>query len=761
MKFRPPVSIAVLFFGLTSSLAAQSPDSSLLTLDRIFGSREFSDRGFAQGRWVDGGSGYVAFEPSTGKKGRDLVRYDTKSGKREVLAAADLFVPAGATDPLGIENYQWSPDKKQLLLFTNSRRVWRTNSRGDYWLVTLAERGLKKLGGGAAEPSSLMFAKFSPDGKRIAYVRGNNIYVEDPATGAITQLTSDGSRTTINGTFDWVYEEEFSVRDGFRWSPDGSRIAYWQLDASGVRDFFLINNTDSAYSYVIPVQYPKVGATLSSCRVGVVSAAGGPTLWFQPPGDPRNNYIPRMEWAGTSGEIAFQYLNRLQNTDQVMLGDVRTGALRTILTERDSAWVDVVDDHHWLNSGKDFTWMSEADGWRHLYVYSRDGSIRRLLTPGAYDVIDVVRLDTTHGCVYYMASPENPTQRYLFRVRLDGKGKPERVTPDDQPGSHSYDVSPDGRWAFHTYSRFTLPPVSQLIDLPDHDVQRVLSDGAKTRAALSRLRLGDASFFRVDIGNGVQLDGWRMLPPDFDPTKRYPVLLSIYGEPAGQTVVDRFGGRGYIWDLMLTQKGYIVMSIDNRGTAAPRGREWRKCIYRKVGILASEDQAAAIRQIHRWPFIDSSRVGVWGWSGGGSMTLNLLFRYPELYRTGMAVAPVPDELLYDAIYQERYMGLPDDNADGYKEGSPITHAANLKGNLLIVHGTGDDNVHYQGSERLINALIKANKQFTMMAYPNRSHGIYEGENTTRHLYELLTNYLMVHLPPGPLAEVTETLKKVQ
>jgi dipeptidyl-peptidase-4 len=760
MKLHPLVCIAVLFLGPTASVVAQSPDSSLLTLDRIFGSREFSDRGFGQGRWVDGGSGYVALEPSTGKKGRDLVRYDTRSGKREVLVAADLFVPDGATDPLGIENYQWSSDKKQLLLFTNSRRVWRANTRGDYWLLTLEGRKLIKLGG-SAEPSTLMFAKFSPDGKRVAYVRGNNIYVEDPATGAITQLTRDGSRTVINGTFDWVYEEEFSVRDGFRWSPDGSRIAYWQLDASGVRDFFLINNTDSAYSYVIPVQYPKVGATLSSCRVGVVSAAGGPTLWFQPAGDPRNNYIPRMDWAGTSGEIAFQYMNRLQNTDQLMLGDVRTGALRTILMERDSAWVDVVDDHYWLNRGKNFTWMSEADGWRHLYVYSRDGSSRRLLTPGAYDVIDVVRLDTTHGYVYYIASPEDPTQRYLFRARVDGKGKPERVTPDDQPGSHSYDVSPDGRWAFHTYSRFTLPPISQLIDLPDHDVQRVLSDGAKMRAALARLKRGEASFFRVDIGNGVQLDGWKMLPPDFDPSKRYPVFLSIYGEPAGQTVVDRFGGRGYIWDLMLTQKGYIVMSLDNRGTAAPRGREWRKCIYRQVGILASQDQAAAMRQIHRWPFIDSSRVGVWGWSGGGSMTLNLLFRYPELYQTGMAVAPVPDELLYDAIYQERYMGLPDDNVEGYKEGSPITHAKNLKGNLLIVHGTGDDNVHYQGSERLINALIKANKQFTMMAYPNRSHGIHEGENTTRHLYELLTNYLTAHLPPGPLAELNETVKKVQ
>jgi dipeptidyl-peptidase 4 len=741
--------VASLFF--VAPLAAQTPDSSLLTLDRIIGSGEFRGRGFGQSRWIDGGKGYTTLEAAAGIRGRDLVRFDTKSGTRSVLVPAEKFVPAGASDPLNIEEYQWSPGNKRLLIFTNSKRVWRRNTRGDYWILTLADGSLKKLGG-QAEASSLMFAKFAPDGNSVAYVRGNNIFVESLTTGNITQLTHDGSATIINGTSDWVYEEEFDVRDGFRWSPDGSKIAFWQFDASGVRDFLLINDTDSLYSFVIPVQYPKVGTTISSCRIGVVSAAGGPTVWFQPAGDPRNNYIPRMDWAGTSDEIALQYLNRLQNTDQVILGNVRTGALRTILTERDSTWVEVVDHMYWLNKGKTFTWLSESDGWRHLFLYDRDGSHPRNLTPGAYDVIDVIRLDTTHGWIYFSASPANPTQRYLYRVLLDGKKKPERITPDDQPGTNSYNIAPDGQWAFRTYSRFGVPSMTDLIDLPDHDVQRVVADGEKTRAALAKLRRGESSFFRVDIGNGVLLDGWKMLPPDFDSTKRYPVLVTIYGEPAGQTVADHFGGTDYLWHLMLTQKGYIVMSIDNRGTAAPRGRAWRKCIYRQVGILASEDQAAAMRQIIRWPYVDSTRIGIWGWSGGGSMTLNMLLRYPDLYSTGMAVAPVPDQLLYDAVYQERYMGLPEGNAEGYKQGSPITFAANLKGNLLLVHGTGDDNVHYQGTERLINALIKANKQFTMMAYPNRSHGIYEGANTTRHLFELLTDYLMSHLPPGPIAQ---------
>jgi dipeptidyl-peptidase-4 len=594
-----------------------------------------------------------------------------------------------------------------------------------------------------------MFAKFSPDGSRVAYVRGNNLYVEDPARGGIVQLTHDGSTTIINGTFDWVYEEEFSLHDGFRWSPDGTRIAYWQLDAGGVRDFLLINDTDSLYSFVTPVQYPKVGTTLSACRVGVVSTAGGPTTWFPTAGDPRNNYIPRMDWAGNSDAVAFQYMNRLQDTNRLMLADPRTGGVRTILTDSDSTWVDAVDDVRWLGNGKQFTWLSEADGWKHLSMYDAGGKKLSLLTPGEFDVEKVVRADSSGKWIYYTASPDNPCERYLYELSLEGSRETRRITPAGQPGTHSYDVSPDGKWAIHTYSRFAVPPVVDIVSLPDHRSVRRLDDRADLKKALAALKTGEMTFFRVDIGGGILLDGWRMLPPGFDPAKKYPVLEMIYGEPAGQTVIDRWGGRDYLWHLMLTQQGYIVLSIDNRGTPAPRGREWRRSIYRQIGILASQDQAAAMRSIRRWPYVDSTRIGIWGWSGGGSMTLNMLFRYPGLYQTGMAVAPVPDQRLYDATYQERYMGLPWGNPDGYRLGSPLTFADSLRGNLLLVHGTGDDNVHYQGSERLINALVRANRQFTMMAYPNRTHGIYEGEGTTRHLFGLLTDYLTAHMPPGP------------
>jgi dipeptidyl-peptidase-4 len=396
--------------------------------------------------------------------------------------------------------------------------------------------------------------------------------------------------------------------------------------------------------------------------------------------------------------------------------------------------------------------VSERDGWQRAYTFARSGDGMKAVTPAGVDAIQVLEVDEAGGWLYYIASPDNPTQRYLYRARLDGRGRAERLTPASEPGTHSYQVSPDGRWAIHTHSRFDTPPAIDLVRLPEHRRVRVLADNAALRAKVAALKRGPAEFFRVDIGDGVVLDGWRIQPPGTQPGSRYPLLVHVYGEPAGQTVLDRWGGNNHLWHLMLAQRGYVVASVDNRGTPAPRGRAWRKSIYRQIGILASADQAAAVRRIREWPFVDPARVGSWGWSGGGQMTLNALFRYPDLYSTGIAVAFVSDQRLYDTIYQERFMARPQDNPEGYRLGSPITFADQLKGNLLIVHGTGDDNVHYQSLERLVDALVKAKKRFTMMAYPNRSHSISEGESTSLHLYDLMTSYLEAHMPPGPAPE---------
>ncbi len=733
-------------------------DSSLLSLDRIFATRDFGAHGVSSVRWTSDGKGYTTLEPATGLHGgRDFVRYIASTGKREVIVAAERLVVPGEREPLAIQGYEWSSDGRRLLIFTNAQRVWREDTRGDYWVIDVAGGAPRKLGGTAAASATLMFAKFSPDGGRVAYVRANNLYVEDVATGAITPLTMDGSRTVINGTFDWVYEEELNLRDGFRWSPDGTRIAYWQLDDAGVRDFLLINNTDSTYSYTIPVQYPKAGTTNSAARVGVVSASGGATQWIAVPGEPRDHYIARLDWAAGSEEVVVQQLDRRQHTLAVMLGDARTGAVKTVLTERDSTWVEVVDDLRWLDAGRRFTWVSERDGWRRLYSVARDGSSIRPLTTGSFDLQNpgaafgaplVVGVDSTAGWIYFTASPDAPTQLYLYRARLDGKGGAERVTPKGEAGTHLYQVAPGGKFAFHVYSTFTTPPVYEIVRLPSHAVVRTLADNAELRRRLASLAHGKVQFMRLPARDGTLLDAWVMTPPSFDSTRRYPILFNVYGEPASQTVLDAWN-HDYLWHLMLTQQGYIVASIDNRGTPAPRGRAWRHSIYGAVGVLASQDQADGARALaKRLPYVDSTRVGVWGWSGGGSMTLNLMFRSPDLYKVGLSVAPVSDERLYDTIYQERYMGLPQENRDGYHRGSPLTYAADLRGDLLVVHGTGDDNVHYQGTERLINALVTANRPFTMMAYPNRSHCICEGDGTTLHLYELLTRFLESHLAAG-------------
>jgi len=739
------LSLLIIIFACAPQ-QGQEKDPSLLTLERIYSSDEFRGERFGPARWLKERCGYTTLEQSnSNKEGRDIVLYDAETGEQEILVSASRLIPEGEKEPLSISNYVWSSDGKKLLIFTNTKRVWRQNTRGDYWVLDLNNWSLHKLGGDA-EPSTLMFAKFSPDGNRVGYVIKNNIYVEDLEEHQIIQLTKDGSETIINGTFDWVYEEEFGLRDGWRWSPDGRWIAYWQLDAEGIKTFYLINNTDSLYPKLTPLQYPKVGETNSSSRIGVVSAEEGETRWFELEGDPRNHYIARMDWAANSEEIIFQRLNRLQNTLWLMMGNIRNGKARTILTERDKTWVEVVDDLHWLDDGKNFTWVSERDGWSHVYLASRDGGEVKCLTPVEYDVVSMQSIDEEGGWIYFIASPDNPTQRYLFRMPLDRKGKAERISPQEQKGNHSYRISLDSCWAFHTFSTFDEPSVTELVRLPEHEVVRILVQNSNLRKKVQALKRQPVEFFRVDIGKGVMLDGWCMKPHDFDPNKRYPVLLYVYGEPAGSTVGDRWGGSRYLWHLMLTQQGYVVMSVDNRGTRVPRGREWRKCIYRQIGILASADQAAALQAIiKRWPWVDSSRIGIWGWSGGGSMSLNAIFRYPDMYKMAMAIAFVSNQRYYDTIYQERYMGLPEDNEEGFKNGSPITFAHQLKGNLLIVHGTGDDNVHYQNFESLVNELIRHNKHFTMMSYPNRSHGIFEGENTTRHLYELLTRYLKENL----------------
>ena len=735
---------------------AQRADQAQLLdqqIERIFGTSDFQVPRFGPARWLLDGTAYTTVERSAEHADvRDIVRYDAASGARTVLIEGSRLTPEGAGEPLPIDDYVWSLDGKRLLLFTNSKRVWRQNTRGDYWVFDISARTLRPLGG-RSPASSLMFAKFSPDGTKVAYVRANNIYVEHLETGEITQLTSDGSETTINGTSDWVYEEELGIRDGFRWSPDGTQIAYWQFDTTGVGIFTLLNNTDTLYPVVTRIPYPKVGTTNSAARIGVVGVRTKQTQWVKTPGDPRNTYLARLEWRDDE-TLAIQQLNRLQNQNELLLADTRSGDVRIVFRDTSHAWVEVMDEVPWIDGGNAFLWLSERDGWRHLYRVPREGGEPALVTRFDADVTDLAGIDEERGVVYFIASPRDATRRYLCRARLDGTGVPEQVTPPSQPGTHGYDVAPGGRLAFHTYSRFDRPPRVDVVELSEHRSLRALTDVSALENTLAASNLGregrGVEFFQVEVGAGVTLDGWMLKPPAFDVSRRYPVIVFVYSEPASQTVLDRWGGNRMLFHRALADAGYIVLSVDNRGTPAPKGVAWRKIIYGSVGDLSSREQDAALRALSvTHPFIDRERIGIWGWSGGGSATLNAMFRFPHTYHVGVSVAPVPDQQLYDTIYQERYMGLPTDNAEGYRIGSPINFAEGLKGKLLIVHGTGDDNVHAQGTERLANRLIALGKSFDMMLYPNRTHAIAEGEGTSVHVYRLIARHFLMHLPPGP------------
>jgi dipeptidyl-peptidase 4 len=697
-------------------------------------------------KWSRDGNAY--YEAKSG----GIVRVDIPSDKETVVVAREILRPAGSTEPLAVRSFAFSDDGQKVLIYTNAQRVWRYDTRGDYWVLDLSGKQLWQIGKGRPM-ASLQFAKFSPDGTKVAYVSEHNIYVEDLAGGVARCLTStNGTRKLINGTFDWVYEEELECRDGFRWSPDGQHIAYWQIDANQVKDYLMLNTTDSTYPFVVPVEYPVAGESPSPYKIGVIDVSTGANRWMDVPGDPRETYLPRMEWADNSSELILQQLNRKQNESKLLLSDIATGRTGLLYDERDSAYIEckgfwqdgVIAGWDWLKGGAAFLWVTEKDGWRHIYLVSRDGKKETLITRGNYDITRIKLVDEKSGYVYFMASPENATQLYLYRVKMDGKGKLEKMTPADERGTHEYDICPAGRYALHTYSNANMPEKQEWVSLPEHKKLAEAAGDSHSGGIPPKVE-----FFKVRTQDGVDMDGWMVKPVPFDSTKKYPVVFYVYGEPAAQTVTDEYGtGYNFLYNGDMAKDGYIYMSVENRGTPALKGRTWRKSIYREIGRLNIHDQAMAAREILKWPFVDSSRIAVWGWSGGGSSTLNLLFQYPEIYKTGIAIAAVGNQLSYDNLYQERYMGLPQENQEDFLAGSPITYAKNLRGNLLYIHGTGDDNVHYQNAERLLNALIKYNKLFQFMSYPNRSHGIFEGDGTRLHLATLYTDYLRRNCPGG-------------
>ncbi len=700
----------------------------------------------------------------------NIVQIDPASDSATVIISKDQLEDPVSKKYLEPQSYAFNENFTRLLVFTNTAKVWRDNTRGDYWLLDIISGNLKKLGKGL-EDQSLMFAKFSPNGKKVAYVSKNNIYAEDLTSGEVTKLTLTGEKKLINGTFDWAYEEEFGCKDGFRWSPDGSKIAFWQVDATDIQDYYMLNTTDDIYSKVIPVEYPKVGEAPSSVRIGVVSLFNRSVKWMNVVGDPRQHYLPRMAWAGWNN-LVVQQLNRKQQESKLIYCDVIDGSTEVFYTEKSATWIEVPEDEkggwHWIKGGSDFLWVSEKDGWRHIYKISKSGKVESLITDGDYDIGEIKCVDEVNNFVYFTASPDNATELYVARVMID-KGNlnqqiaqakkevvnyisasdelVEKVAPKKLKGTHTYDISPNGKYAFHSFSSYNTPKVSEWITLAN---SKPINPAKSIAAKIKTDDKNDVEYVKITLSEDIVLDAWINKPKDFDPTKKYPVVFYVYGEPASSTVQNRYGAhRNFLYNGDIRADGYVQVAIDNRGTPMLKGAAWRKSIYRKVGNVNVTDMANGFKKLlETKPYLDAERTAVWGWSGGGSSTLNLLFRYPDMFKTGISIAAVSNQLFYDNIYQERYMGLPQENKDDFLKGSPITYAKNLQGNLLYIHGTGDDNVHFSNAEVLVNELVKYNKQFQYMPYPNRSHSISEGPGTFLHLSTLYTNYLKAHCPPG-------------
>jgi dipeptidyl-peptidase-4 len=718
------VAAAVTF---ATPVVAQVPE---LSVERIYGSSDFSPQQ-VRVNWMDDGRHFTVVERD--QNGRtDLYKVDILSGERELLVRGTDLVPPGEDEPIAIDSYSFSANGSKLLIASGEQRIWRRSRSAFFYVWEFGTRTLKPI---STQPGPQRYAKLSTDGSRVAFVRGNNSYVTDLATGHEKALTRDGGEDIINGATDWVYEEELSLADGFRWSPNGERIAFWRFDQSAIPPFYLINEL-TLYPQLTPVRYPKAGTDNSEVRIGIVDVGSGERRWIDLGPTDEEFYIARMDFANSSDEIWFRRLNRHQNRMDLYLADARTGRSEIIMTDADDAWIDIdAGDLIWIEDGEKFVYLSERNGYGQLLLFERDGTLVRELTTAEWDVLGAYGVDERHDVVFFTGAADGPLSRPLYVVGLDGEGF---MRISGARGRHRVSFDPTFTYYLDTYSEAGVPPV-QTIRRANGQPVRTLADNAELKRKLDALGLVPPEFMKVPAEGGVELNAWMIKPPDFDPSRQYPLLMYVYGGPGSQTVTDSWGGDRYLWHQLLAQKGYLVTSVDNRGTGA-RGVAFKKITYLNLGKYESADQIAAARYFGGLPYVDAGRIGIWGWSYGGYMSSLSMFKGEGAFRAAIAVAPVTDWRLYDTIYTERYMRTPQENPDGYAQGAPQSYADRLQGNFLLVHGTGDDNVHPQNSYQLVQLLEDANKHFEFRIYPNKAHGI-SGPGTRVNLFTLLTQFL--------------------
>ena len=760
--------VVLLLFAPLRPASAQevAADRAELTLEDLFASSTFRGESFQGGRWAEEGPIIRYIKGVPDGEATHLVSYNLETGEETRLIDGTNLYAEDVDRLIQIEDYAYSPDESRVLIYTDSKRVWRLNTKGYYYLYDLNTKELTPIS--PRGRGYQMFAKFSPDGERVAFVRKRDLFMVNLSSMEETRLTSSGAEgSIINGTADWVYEEEFGLRDGWAWSPDSRHIAFFQLNEADVQEFAMAD-LRGQYPEMERFRYPKAGEENSEIHVGVIDVNTKERAFFdtgtwQAGGDSLE-YIPQMGWTPTvdgAYRVWMFRMNRDQNKMDLLYGHPETMDVQTVLEEQENTWISVqtgftdmdVGKLNYLDDGRHFVWVSETDGYRHLYLYQNDGTFVRQLTSGSWDVTDFQGIDEEQGRIYFTATRKSPLERHLYRKDVSlaatesngRRAEPVRITR--KPGWHAANMSSDLRYYIDTWSRASVPPV---VALHENNGERlkVLESNRALKKRLAKYNLPKPEFFTLQGASGTELNAYIVKPNDFDPDKEYRLLMYVYGGPGSQTVRNAWGGSRMLWHTYLAREhDILVVSVDNRGTGG-RGKAFKSATYRRLGTLEARDQIAAARQLADRPYVDPDRIGMWGWSYGGYLTLMSMLtgEGPQTFNLGMAVAPVTDWRLYDTIYTERYMSTPQKNEAGYEESAPVNYAGNLREeqDLLLVQGDMDDNVHFQNVIQMTTALQEAGKQFEMMVYPGRDHGIYGG-NTRLHLFTKLTNFLEENL----------------
>ncbi|HSV89409.1 MAG TPA: S9 family peptidase [Bacteroidales bacterium] len=720
----------VWFLLVKVSLTALSADPSI-TLSQIWRDRYFAPATIRLGRSLSDGLHYSIVENNT-----DINIYSYESGalQRTVFSTRGRISDEHGS-PLRIDAHFFSPDEKKLLIGVDREAIYRRSYTAEYYVYDIAGDYLRPLAAGTRQTLPV----FSPGGDKVSFVSNNNLFIANLVDTSKIQVTHDGKRNhIINGTTDWVYEEEFAITLGHYWSPDGKFLAFFRFDESHVREFTMFFYEGSPYPREHRFKYPKAGEQNSHVTIHIYNVESGKNLQVNT-GQEKDQYIPRIQWTHTPGVLSVTRLNRRQNHKEILLADAFTGNTNLLYFEKNRYFVEITDDLIFLKDGKHFVLSSEKSGYRHLYLYDLTGRQVNAITSGEWDIQRFFGIDERRRLVYFTSHEESPLTNHIYRARLNGSGK-TRLSNDQ--GFHIPSFSAGFEFYINQFSTANTPPVFS-IHRSDGSLIKVLENNELLTRKADEHGFVDREFFKFTTGEGVTLNAWMMKPADFDSTRQHPVLMYVYGGPDSQTVIDRWDTSNGPWFQLLTQMGFIVVSVDNRGTGA-RGEEFRKMTYLQLGKYETIDQIEAAKYLGTLPFIDPGRIGIFGWSYGGFISSLCLALGADFFAAAVAVAPVTHWKFYDTIYTERFMRLPDENPEGYEFNAPLNHAGKIRGAYLLVHGTADDNVHYQNTLEMISALVKENVPFDLAIYPNHNHGIARG-NARLHLFEHITRFLQNHL----------------